>query len=151
MAWTRRSSTTTAAWSKGELLLVPGKERGHREREKERENRRKRRAGGAHLLLLLGWRARETREDAGVPGAAGSGLHCSSSSGACSRTRSRGGWASGTEEVAAVVGGFLDRKDWWDGDRGETAGLWVAARRIWGDPKAEGECGGGGRDKLPRS
>ena len=47
--------------------------------------------------------------------------------------------------------GFLDRKDWWDGDRGETAGLWVAARRIWGDPKAEGECGGGGRDKLPRS
>ena len=49
-----------------------------------------------------------------------------------------------------MVGGFLDRKDWWDGDRGETAGLWVAARRIWGDPEAEGECGGG-RDKLPRS
>ena len=35
--------------------------------------------------------------------------------------------------------GFGSGGDWWEGDRGETTGLWVSARWIWEDPEVEGE------------
>ena len=139
---------------------------GQRELQQRREKQGSR--GGEDGLLMapgLGSPAaagptRRTGGDAGEKEqgsatAVGSGLPCSSSSGACSRTRARGGWASGTEEVAA--GG--------SGSRWGLAGYGKRGRReaqvdgwIFGSgriPRRKGQeewrrSGEGGWDKIPK-